>query len=97
MVGMTVNEFIDKIYYGSEIEFEFNNITYFIQGYKQDEKYHLTVDYWNKSDGTELEHDYLFSACCLTPMECVDKFEKAKIFNNKTIYEIEKDIVVAFG
>ena len=97
MVGMSISEFINKIYYGDEIEFEFDNTTYFIQGYKQDKKYYLIVDYWNKSDGTEPEHDYLFSVCCLTPLECVDKFEKAKIFKNKTIYEIEKDVVVVFG
>lgn len=29
--------------------------------------------------------------------ECVEAFEKAKIFNGKTIYEAEKDIEVLFG
>lgn len=97
MIGMTINEFIDKIYYGSEIEFILDNTTYFIQGYKQANEFYLTVDYWNKSDGTEPEHDYLFSVHCITPQECVNKFIKAKLFKNKTIYEVEKDIVVTFG
>ena len=30
MIGMTISEFIDKIYYGSEIEFILDNTTYFI-------------------------------------------------------------------
>lgn len=29
--------------------------------------------------------------------ECVESFEKAKIFDGKTIYEAEKDIEVLFG
>ena len=29
--------------------------------------------------------------------ECVEAFEKAKIFDGKTIYEAEKDIEVLFG
>ena len=94
---MTISEFIDKIYYGSEIEFKLDNTTYFIQGYKQANEFYLTVDYWDKSDGTEPEHDYLFSVHCITPQECVNKFIKAKLFKNKTIYEVEKDIVVIFG
>ena len=59
--------------------------------------YYLTVDYWDKTDGTESEHDYLFNSRCLTPQDCVNEFTKAKIFKNKTIYEAEKDIVVVFG
>ena len=97
MTGMTISEFIDKIYYGSEIEFKLENTTYLIQGYRQHGKFYLTVDYWNKTDGTEPEHDNLFSVQCSTPQECVDKFIKAKIFKNKTIYETEKDIAVIFG
>ena len=97
MTGMTMKEFVDKIYYGSEIEFKLYEITYFIQGYKQDSEFYLTVDYWMKSDGTEAEHDYLFSVHCSTAQECVDKFTNAKLFHNKTIYEVEKDIVVLYG
>ena len=29
--------------------------------------------------------------------ECVEQFEKAKIFDGKTIYEAESEIVVLFG
>lgn len=30
-------------------------------------------------------------------LNCVKQFEKAKIFDGKTIYEAEKDIEVLFG
>lgn len=97
MIGMTINEFMDKIYYGSEIEFQLGKVTYFIQGYKKNNKFHLTVDYWNKTDGTEPEHDYLFSIQCSTSQECVEEFTTAKIFEGKTIYEVEKNIKVLYG
>lgn len=32
MNGMSISEFMDKIYHGDEIEFKINNITYFVQG-----------------------------------------------------------------
>ena len=97
MKGMDLNDFINKIYYGDEIEFKFNGTTYFIQGYRENDKFFLCVDYWAKTDGTEPEHDYAFSVYCNSLGECVDQFEKAKIFGGKTIYEAEQDIEVVYG
>lgn len=88
---------MDKVYYGNKIEFIFNGTTYLIQGYTIDKKYVLTVDYWNKTDGTEPQHDYLFEMECASPAERLSCFEQAPIFSGKTIYEIEKDITVLFG
>ena len=31
MTGMTIGEFIDKVFYGDEIEFMLDGVTYFIQ------------------------------------------------------------------
>ncbi len=56
-----------------------------------------TVDYWNKADGTESNHDYLLSIKCDTLEERLSRFEEATIFNGKTIYEVEKDITVLYG
>lgn len=97
MTGMAIGDFMDKIYYGDELEFIIGKTTYFIQGYKEENKYVLTVDYWQKADGTEPNHDYLFSIKCNTLEERMSCFEKAPIFNGKTIYETEKDIIVLYG
>lgn len=97
MIGMTINDFMDKIYCGDEIEFKINETTYFVQGYKEDNVFFLTVDYWKETDGSEPEHDYLFSIKCDSEEERKRKFEKAKIFNGKTIYEIEPQIYVLYG
>ncbi|MCM1277337.1 MAG: hypothetical protein NC299_18590 [Lachnospiraceae bacterium] len=97
MKGMTVGDFIDKVYRGSEIEFVLSNTTYFVQGFCEDGKYVLTVDYWQKTDGSEPEHDYLLSVECDDPAERTAMFENAKIFNGKTIYEVESEIEVLYG
>lgn len=97
MKGMSIGDFMNKVYFGDEIEFTIGDTTYFIQGFQKDNKYVLTVDYWNKADGTETEHDYLFSIKCDTPNEILSHFEEAPIFNGKTIYDVEKDITVLYG
>ncbi len=97
MQGMFIGDFFNKVYYGDELEFAIGNTTYFIQGFQEDNKYVLVVDYWNKTDGTEPNHDYLFSIKCDTLEERLSCFEQAPIFDGKTIYEVEKDITVLYG
>ena len=97
MTGMIISDFMDKIYCGDEVEFKINETTYFVQGYKEKDDYILTVDYWNSVDGNVPQHDYLFSIKCSSPEERKKSFEEAKIFNGKTIYEIESKIEVIYG
>ncbi|MEG0692217.1 MAG: hypothetical protein RR444_03955 [Oscillospiraceae bacterium] len=97
MTGLDIGSFMDKIYYGDEIEFRYNNTTYFVQGSCNDNQYFLTVDYWNAEDGSEPQHDYLLTLECDTPEEKLKKFEDANIFNDKNIYEIAPCVDVVFG
>lgn len=99
MKGMSLDEFMDKVAWGLEIEFKIDGSdrTYLIDGHKEGEKYRLTVDYWDKTDGTDPKHDYLYCDYSDTYEECFRKFEEAKIFNGKTIYEIEADVEVICG
>lgn len=97
MIGKNLKEFIETAYYGDEVEFKLNGTTYFMQGYNEDEKYTLTIDYWQKNDGTEPEHDYLLNVICNSQLERMHCFEKAKIFNGQTIYEVEQGIEVLYG
>lgn len=97
MIGMTITNFMDKIYCGDEIEFKIDETTYFVQGYKENDIFFLTVDYWDAVDGSEPEHDYLFSIKCSSPYERKKQFEMAHIFNGKTIYEIESKVCVVYG
>lgn len=97
MIGMNTNEFMDKIYYGNEIEFKIGGITYFVQGSQNNGKYYLTVDYWTTTDGSEPQHDYLLSIECDSADERLKQFEEAKIFGGKNIYEIDSSVEVEFG
>lgn len=60
-------------------------------------KYSLTVDYWSRTDGLEPHHGYLWEYECENLDERLKAFEEAKIFDGKTIYEIEADIHVLWG
>lgn len=92
MKGMTLDKFMNKIYYGDEIEFKFGKYTYFIQGYKEDGKYTLTVDYWEKADGTEPPHDYILNIKCDSPEERL-KYLKLQIYLTARIYIKSKKIL----
>lgn len=97
MTGMTINEFMDKVYYGDEIEFKLSNKTYFVQGNFINNKYQITVDYWTKEDGTESPHDYLLNSFCSSPQERVNIFKEAKIFDGKRFCDVTNDIKVIWG
>lgn len=96
MIGMNINEFIDKVYYGDELEFVYAGITYFVQGFFED-GYYLTVDYWTDTSGKEPNHNLLLENVYSTREQRSSAFEWAKIFNGKTIYEVECKIEVLFG
>lgn len=98
MTGMTIGEFIDKVFYGDEIEVMLDDVTYFIQRTFFNHKYMFMVDYWIAKDGSEPPHGYLLKLECNSSEDHrLRQFEEAKIFGEKTIYEVESVIKVLFG
>lgn len=93
MLGNNLNEFMDDMYHNPEKEIIYRGKRYMVAGYsdKECELYTLEV-YTIDKDCKEL-----FKHTSKERNECVEKFEKAKIFDGKTIYEAEKDIEVLFG
>lgn len=93
MLGNTLNEFIDDMYHNPEKEIRYLGKIYMVIGYvdKTGELYTLEV-YAIEKGGKEL-----FKYTSKVRHECVEQFEKAKLFDGKTIYEAEKDIEVLFG
>ena len=93
MLGNDLNEFIDDMYHNPEKEISYCGKRYMVTGYvdEKGELYTLEV-YTIEKDCKEL-----FKHTSKVRYECVEAFEKAKIFNGKTIYEAEKDIEVLFG
>ena len=92
MKGKTLNQFVDELYYNAEIEFILNRTKYIISG-------------WSNDDGTytlslcsiEENPTELFNYTSESGTEVVENFENAKIFNGKTVYDVEKNITVIYG
>lgn len=94
MKGHTLNQFIDDLQStgGPEKEFSYKGKRYFLESA-------------NIGDGTiEMvvfqcfgKEEYIFRCIGKSFSECAKQFESAKIFDGKTIYEVEQDIEVLYG
>ena len=92
MKGKTLNQFMDDLYYNAEMEFVLNSKSYIISGWSnKDESY--TIELWSIEENPQ----ELFSFTSVSRQEVVEAFEVAKIFGNKTLYDVEKDITVIYG
>ena len=93
MKGNNLNDFINDMYHNPEKEICYRNKKYIINGFIDEtgELYTLAIYTVEESSKT------LFSYTSEKRGECVEQFEKAKIFGGKTIYEAEQDIEVLYG
>jgi hypothetical protein len=95
MTGNSLQEFMDDLLAsgGPEKEFVFRNKRYFLETVYHSEKgeNELSVDEINVPEAKT------YSFCGKTIRECVEKFEKAPIFDGLNIYEAESEIEVLFG
>lgn len=101
MKGNTLKEFMDDLLVcgGPEKEFVYKEKYYIIQGdmLQPDKISGLRLDIYknNDYDAGEFIQTIFFSGKNYS--ESVEKFSKANIFDNKNIYEVEKDIEVLYG
>ncbi len=93
MEGNTLNEFMDDLCTmgGPEKDFMYKDKRYFLECEAVDNMIEMVIF---ECFG---EQNYIFRCKGKDFVECVKQFEKAKIFDGKTIYEAEKDIEVLFG
>ena len=92
MRGKTLSEFIDSLYINPEMEIEYSNNKFLISGYKDDDN-----SYVLRVDTIATSSEQIFFAKNSDVQKCVDAFENAKIFDDKTIYEVEDKITVLYG
>lgn len=101
MKGNTFQEFMSDLYAngGPEKEFVWGDKYYLIQAdsKENDDKTYIHLDVYERKDneGGEFLNSFWFAGDSLE--ESVDAFAAAAIFDGKTIYEAEKDIIVFFG
>ena len=87
MINGNVNEFLEGLYYGEERFFLYNSNKYFLQGYYVDGKPMLEI-YVIENPKVDFEW-HIVSDNNEYPVE---EFENAKIFGDKSFWEIEKEI-----
>ena len=92
MRGKTLSEFIDSLYINPEMEIEYSNKKFLISGYRDDDS-----SYVLRVDTITTVSEQIFFAKNSDVQNCVDAFEAAKLFDGKTIYEVEDKITVLYG
>ncbi len=93
MIGNTLKEFMDDLYNNPEKELVYRGKRYAVTGFVD-----TTGEFYTLEVCTiEIESKTLFAFGSNQRSKCIEAFEKAKIFDGKTIYEAEKDIEVLFG
>lgn len=92
MKGKSLRQFIDDLYYNTETEFILNGERYMIAGWlNEDGTYTLSLSVFGNGQKEIFQHT------ARDRHDCVEAFEKSRLFDDKSIYEIEKDIVVECG
>lgn len=92
MTGNNLNDFMDDMYYNPEKEICYRSKKYMVTGFVHEAGKLYTLAVYTVEENSKT----LFSYTSEIRSECVKQFEKAKIFDGKTIYEAEKDIEVLF-
>ncbi len=87
MINGDAKEFIDGLYYGDERFFIYNKSKYFIQGYYTGEKPMLEIFILEPSDS-----NFEWRVISENESYPVSEFENAKIFNEKTFWQVEQEI-----
>lgn len=92
MKGKRIREFLEDLNWNAETEFTWRGGNYLITGYINSDGTYTLVLY-----ATDAEGKALFTHTSSSRGECVHAFEKAKVFDGRTIYDVESEITVEFG
>lgn len=87
MINGNAGEFIDGLYYGDERFFLYDERKYFIQGYYVDGKPALIMYILEPPD-----NEFKWESISKNNSYPVEEFENAEIFNNKSFWNIEREI-----
>ncbi len=89
MINGNITEFMDKLYYGEELLFEYHNRTYFIQGWIKDGMAYMVLDEY----GDKPFERYLWECNNTTMRECAEMFLEAKLWDDNDFLQIEKEVI----
>lgn len=92
MQGKKLSLFIDALYTNPEMEFVYKGKRYLASGYRDDNN-----EYILRIDTIEASSKQIFFFKDISPQKCVEAFEKAALFDGRTIYEVHDEIIVLYG
>lgn len=105
MTGLSFNEFYDKLYYGADIEFTLNKWHYMVYcGWEKDTDGQIHNIKIVKSNQPFYEQtilpniwDEIFESKMSNANKNIEKFLNSKIFDGKSFYEVEANIVINYS
>lgn len=83
-----VNDFLNQLYYGGELVFEYAGIRYFIQGWTTSDRNFMALDYVSN----EKFKKYIWTHEAATMKECADAFLSAPIWNGNNFSQIQEEV-----
>lgn len=97
MKGKTLNEFIDALSYGCEMEFKYKEREFIIQGEVVDGVHTIRLNEYGEKDISD-NFEYMEKIIRGSSFEeCAKKLLNDSFIDDKTLFEIEEDIEVLFG
>lgn len=92
MINTDINQFMDCLSYGEEIDILYEGKKYLIEGYVTEDKVaHLFV-YKYEENGKSADEMIYEVESPNSVKECADKFLEAKIWDGKSFCEVEKEM-----
>lgn len=88
MKNGNLTEFMDKLYYGEELEFEYQGKQYFLQGWSENSRCRMTLD---AIDHQPFEK-YIWEYDHESMRNCAEAFIQAPIWEGKSFFQIESDV-----
>ncbi len=89
MKNGNIHEFLERLSYGEELQFEYDSKEYFLQGWLEEDNIHK-MTMFEISEEPFNEYDWEYS--CGSMQECAATFLSAPIWNGKTFIQIEQDV-----
>ena len=92
MINTDMNQFLDCLNYGEEIDILYKGDKYFIEGYYSDDKVAHFIVYKYSEDGNDV-HEMIYETTSDNKIkDCADNFLEAKIWDGKSFWEVESEM-----
>jgi hypothetical protein len=98
MKGLSFQEFYDCLYYGADIDLLYNLSFFHISAGSIGEKHGITVYKYDKNpDQISNFCTEIYDAVTSKVSESVENFLQAKIFDGKSIYDIQNELEILYS